>query len=73
VRKAPSVYEWETSFNSAMEEKDSSKRQERIDAAQTAINRRLEEIKANPDDASPRERKALRNAAIRGSRAIRPE
>jgi hypothetical protein len=56
-----------------MEEKDSSKRQERIDAAQTAINRRLEEIKANPDDASPRERKALRNAAIRGSRAIRPE
>lgn len=35
-----------------------------IDAAQTAINRRLEEIKLNPDDASPREIQALRNAQL---------
>jgi len=62
MRKAPRVYEWEPSFNSALEETDPSKRQERIDVAQTAINRRLEEMKLNEGDGSPQERQAIQNA-----------
>lgn len=64
VRKAPTVYEWEETFNAAMMETDRSKRQERIDAAQTAINRRIEEIKLNPSDGSPEERQAIANAQL---------
>lgn len=64
VRKEPRVYEWEPSFNSALEEKDPSKRQERIDVAQTALNRRLEEMKLNEGDGSPQERQAIRNAQL---------
>lgn len=64
VRQAPSVYEWEGPYNAAMMEKDRSKRQERIDAAQTAINRRIEEIKFNAGDGSLEERQAIRNAQL---------
>jgi hypothetical protein len=64
VRNAPSVYEWEEPYNAAMIEKDRSKRQERIDAAQTAINRRIEEIRLNTGDGSPEERQAIRNAQL---------
>ena len=72
VRKAPRVYEWEASFNSALEEIDPSKRQERIDVAQTALNRRLEEIKLNEGDGSPQERQAIRNAQL-GLNLLREE
>ena len=64
VRKAPSVYEWEAPYNAAMMEADRTKRQERIDAAQTAINRRIEEIKLNAGDGSPEESAAIRNAQL---------
>ena len=64
VRKAPSVYEWEEPYNAAMMETDRSKRQERIDAAQTAINRRIEEIRRNGGDGSPEERSAIQNAQL---------
>jgi len=64
VRKAPSVYEWEETFNTALMEKDRSKLPERIDAAQTALNRRLEEMKLNEGDGSPEERQAIRNAQL---------
>ena len=64
VRKAPSVYEWEESFNSAMMEKDRSKLPERIDVAQTALNRRLEEMKLNEGDGIPEESQAIRNAQL---------
>jgi hypothetical protein len=62
VRKAPTVYEWEETYNAAMMERDRSKRQERIDAAQTAINRRIVELNAGDD--SPEERSAIRNAQL---------
>ena len=58
------MYEWEASFNSAMEETDPAKRQERIDVAQTALNRRLEEMRLNEGDGSPEERQAIRNAEL---------
>ena len=64
VRKAPTVYEWEAPYNAAMMETDRSKRQERIDAAQTAINRRIEEMKLNAGDGSPEEQTAIRNAQL---------
>ena len=63
-RKAPSVYEWEEPYNAAMMETDRTKRQERIDAAQTAINRRIEEMKLNAGDGSPEESAAIRNAQL---------
>ena len=72
VRREPSVYEWEASFNNAMEEKDPSKRQQRIDVAQTALNRRLEEMKLNEGDGSPQERQAIRNAQL-GLNLLREE
>ena len=62
VRKAPTVYEWEETFNAAMMETDRSKRQERIDVAQTAINRRIYELNAGDD--SPEERQAIRNVQL---------
>jgi hypothetical protein len=62
IRKAPSVYEWEATFNAAMDETDPSKRQERIDAAQTAINRRIVELNAGDD--SREERRLIRNAQL---------
>src|SRR5437879_5876199 len=46
VVERPRVYEWEETFNAALMEKDQSKLQERIDAAQTAINRRIYELNA---------------------------
>jgi hypothetical protein len=64
VRKAPTVYEWEAPYNAAMMETDRTKRQERIDAAQTAINRRIEEMKLNAGDGSPEESAAIRNAQL---------
>jgi hypothetical protein len=64
VRKAPRVYEWEEPYNAAMMETDRTKRQERIDAAQTAINRRIEEMKLNAGDGSPEESAAIRNAQL---------
>ncbi|PYU19348.1 MAG: hypothetical protein DMG30_24525 [Acidobacteria bacterium] len=72
VRKAPTVYEWEETFNAAMMETDRSKRQERIDVAQTAINRRIEEIKLNAGDGSPEESAAIRNAQL-GLNLLREE
>jgi hypothetical protein len=70
VRKAPSVYEWEATFNAAMDETDRSKRQECIDAAQTAINRRI--VQLNAGDDSPEERQAIRNAQL-GLNLLREE
>ena len=58
----PKVYEWEATYNAAMDETDRSKRQERIDAAQTAINRRIVELNAGDD--SPEERQTIRNAQL---------
>ena len=58
------MYEWEGPFNAALMEKDRSKLPERIDVAQTAINRRLEEMKLNEGDGSPEERQAIRNAQL---------
>lgn len=72
VRKAPRVYEWEAPYNAAMMETDRTKRQERIDAAQTAINRRIEEIKLNAGDGSPEEQAAIRNAQL-GINLLREE
>jgi hypothetical protein len=56
------VYEWEATWNAAMDEADRSKRQERIDAAQTAINWRIVELNAGDDSAE--ERQAIRNAQL---------
>lgn len=64
VRKAPAVYEWEAPYNAAMMETDRTKRQERIDAAQNAINRRIEEMKLNAGYGSPDEQAAIRNARL---------
>lgn len=64
VRKAPSVYEWEQSYDSALSEKDPSKLQDRIDMAQAALNRRLQELDAGDDRDSPNERQAIRNAQL---------
>jgi hypothetical protein len=72
VVERPRVYEWEETSNAALMEKDRSKLQERIDAAQTAINRRLEEIKLNPRDDSSEERVAIRNAQL-GLNLLREE
>jgi hypothetical protein len=44
VSRVSWVYQWEETFNAALMEKDQSKLQERIDAAQTAINRRIYEL-----------------------------
>ena len=59
--RRPAVYEWEPAFNTALMETDQSKRQERIDAAQSAINQRLQEL--NGQDA-PKERRAIENAQL---------
>ena len=56
------MYEWEATYNAAMDETDRSKRQERIDAAQTAISRRIVELNAGDD--SPEERQTIRNAQL---------
>jgi hypothetical protein len=69
-RRAAAVYEWEATFNAAMDETDRSKRQERIDAAQTAINRRI--VQLNAGDDSPEERQAIRNAQL-GLNLLREE
>jgi hypothetical protein len=55
----PFIYGWEESYKHAMLETDRSKIPERIDAAQTAINR-LDEINAGHD--SREERLAIRDA-----------
>ena len=55
------MYGWEEAFDSAMIEKDGSRLPERIDAAQTALNRRLQEL--NGQD-SPEERRAIQNAQL---------
>lgn len=57
----PDAYKWEQTFNTALMETDRSKRQERIDAAQAAINRRLQELDAHD---SPEERRAIGNAQL---------
>ena len=54
------MYGWEESYKHAMLETHRSKIPERIDAAQTAINRRLDEINAGHD--SREERLAIRDA-----------
>jgi hypothetical protein len=54
------MYGWEESYKSAMLETDRSKLPERIDATQTSINRRLQEINAGHD--SREERYAIRDA-----------
>ena len=59
--RRPALYEWEPAFNSALMETDQSKRQERIDAAQSAIHQRLEAL--NGQDA-PQERRAIENAQV---------
>jgi hypothetical protein len=57
------MYGWEESYKNAMLETDRSKLGERIDAAQTAIDRRLQEINAGHD--SVEERGAIRDALAR--------
>jgi hypothetical protein len=54
------MYGWEESYQSAMLETDRSKLQDRIDAAQTAIDRRLQQINGGHD--SVEERRAIRDA-----------
>jgi len=64
------MYGWEESYKHAMLETDRSKIPERIDAAQTAINRRLDEINARHD--SREERLAIRDA-LAGLNVLRRE
>jgi len=64
------MYGWEESYKSAMLETDRSKLWERIEAAQTSIDRRLQEINAGHD--SKEERLAIRDAQA-GLRVLRRE
>jgi|SRR5579872_3297969 len=59
--RRPAVYEWEPAFNTALMETDQSKRQQRIDAARTAINQRLQELDGQD---APAERRAIENAQL---------
>jgi hypothetical protein len=64
------MYGWEESYKSAMMETDRSKLWERIEAAQTSINHRLQEINAGHDSAE--ERRAIRDA-LAGLNVLRRE
>jgi hypothetical protein len=64
------MYGWEESYQRAILETDRSKLPERIDAAQTSINHRLQEINAGHD--SKEERLAIRDA-LAGLKVLRRE
>jgi hypothetical protein len=64
------MYGWEESYKNAMLETDRSRLPERIEAAQTSINRRLQEINAGHD--SKEERQAIRDA-LAGLNILRRE
>ena len=64
------MYGWEETYKNAMLETDRSKLWERIEAAQTAIDRRLQEINVGHD--SREERRAIRDALV-GLRVLRRE
>jgi hypothetical protein len=64
------MYGWVEIYQRAMLETDRSKLAERIEAAQTAIDRRLQEINAGHD--STDERRAIRDA-LAGLRVLRGE
>jgi hypothetical protein len=64
------MYGWEESYTNAMLETDRSKLPERIEAAQTSINHRLQEINAGHDSVD--ERRAIRDA-LAGLNVLRRE
>ena len=64
------MYGWEETYKNAMLETDRSKLWERIEAAQTSIDRRLEQINAGHD--SREERQAIRDA-LAGLNVLRRE
>ena len=64
------MYGWVESYQSAILETDRSKLSERIEAAQTAIDRRLQEINAGHDSVD--ERRAIRDA-LAGLNVLRRE
>lgn len=57
--RRPALYEWEPAFNTALMETDQSKRQDRIAAAHSAIDKRLQELDGQD---APLERRAIENA-----------
>lgn len=57
--RRPALYDWEPAFNTALMETDQSKRQDRIAAAQSAIDKRLHELDGQD---APLERRAIENA-----------
>jgi len=64
------LYGWEESYHNALLETDRSKLRERIDAAQTAIDRRLQQINGGHDSAE--ERRAIQHA-MAGLNVLRVE
>jgi hypothetical protein len=64
------MYGWQEIYQRAMLETDRSKLWERIESAQTSIDRRLQEINAGHD--SVEERRAIRDA-LAGLKVLRRE